>query len=155
MPERTALPGNPKARECAGAAAAGYNLVQDGKGDDSSVKAGAILVQKCAAADPEFDLELEDTTSHGYPQACESAAQNSLTVSGLEQAVERVWTIGRSQDDPRGGTAAAAFSVAPECAWFAGSHVDGVMVSMAKKEIHFHAGEAAETDFVKREKPMN
>ena len=58
MPERTALPGNPKARECAGAAAtAGYSLAQDGTGDESRVTAGAILVQKSAAANPEFETE--------------------------------------------------------------------------------------------------
>ena len=84
VPDRTSLPGNPQARECAGAAA-GYSLAQVGAEDEFSVSAGAILVQKGVAADPEPELVLEHTTSHGYPQARESAAENSSTVSGLEQ----------------------------------------------------------------------
>ena len=122
VPERTALPGNPQARECAGAAAAGYSLAQDGAGDEISVPAGAILVQESGTADPESELVLEHTTSYGYPQVRECA---------------EVWTIGRSQDDSRGEIAAAEFSVADECAWFASSHVDRVMVSVAKKETCF------------------
>ena len=93
VPEGAALPRYPQAREYAGAAA-GYSLAQVGAGDEFSVPAGAVLVQKSATADPESELVLEHTTSYGYPQARESATENSSTVSGLEQAAERVWTIG-------------------------------------------------------------
>ena len=41
------------------------------------------------------------------------------------------------------------FSTAPECAWFAGSPVEGVMASVAKKETQFQ--EEAVADFVSRE----
>ena len=57
-------------------------------------------------------------------------------MSGLAQAAEGVCTIGSSLGDSRSGAAAAEFSVAPECAWFAGSHVEGVVASLAKKETH-------------------
>ena len=74
VPEHTALSGNPQARECAGAAA-GYSLAQVGAGDEFSVPAGAILVQKSAAADPEFEMVPEHRTSHGYPQARERSRE--------------------------------------------------------------------------------
>ena len=88
--ERTALPGNPQARECAGAAAPGYSLAQAGAGDEPSDTAGAILVQKSVAAHPEFGLELDRTTVHGYPQARECAADS---VSSQEKVTDEVSAV--------------------------------------------------------------
>ena len=90
VPERTALLGYPQARECGGASAAGYSLAQVGAGDEPSVTAGATLVQECAAADPEFGLELGRPTVHGYPQARECAADS---VSSQEKVIDEVSAV--------------------------------------------------------------